>query len=713
MKKLLLAALLCVVSSVAWAQNPQCPDRPNGDSTNACANTRFVQNAQSTVSVISFGAKCDGVITNVAGNGVITATGTDDTAAFNTAMNDATVKTVRVPDGKTCIIAGTIAMTIQGQPTNGKILMGGGRGSSFLVSTNTNLPLITVASNVLNVSIRSLSILRTGIAVAGGNGIEYLGAANYGILDDLTVTNHWIGYLLGPNGYGLFQNSRAANNQSHGVSIFAIPGGALQWQLNQIIADSNGGDGFRVDTSGGTGTTAIGNWTGLSTFGNTGAGIRILGASGKKLASFRLTNAFMGCDGGGGIYMDTWDVLPDAQQPHELTQVFNEGSGLCVTGPLNNQLGPTNNVPGFRFTANVGLVQVVNSFTRDNARDGFLSAAAKIIFTNTVSMNNGVSLTAGERNGFSITAGSAQITGGMASNDPSSATQLYGLNIGAGAAAGIFTDNDLSWSSGNATAGCLISSVTIHITRNNKGCTNSPADQTLNMNLNSITQIGSAIWNGATSGTVTVTAPNIAGSSALTWPVGTDTLVGKATTDIFTNKTYNTAGTGNVFQINGNGIAAISGSGNTVLLSVGPLMTTPTLGVASATSINFGGTALSTYLEGTWTPTDASISGLTFAAATGNYTRIGRMVFAYGQVTYPAVGVDTNPAKIGGLPVTPLGTPLGRQCQVGARSESTLSALQLGAGVATFDLVNNIGTGITNQTMSNDLLWFICIYPSS
>ncbi len=40
MKKLL--ALLLLVCGPAWAQNPTCPTRPPGDSTNACASTAFV-----------------------------------------------------------------------------------------------------------------------------------------------------------------------------------------------------------------------------------------------------------------------------------------------------------------------------------------------------------------------------------------------------------------------------------------------------------------------------------------------------------------------------------------------------------------------------------------------------------------------------------------------------------------------------------------------
>ena len=45
------------------------------------------------------------------------------------------------------------------------------------------------------------------------------------------------------------------------------------------------------------------------------------------------------------------------------------------------------------------------------------------------------------------------------------------------------------------------------------------------------------VLNGATSGSITIEAPAVAGSGTLTLPVATDTLVGKATTDTLSNKT--------------------------------------------------------------------------------------------------------------------------------------------------------------------------------
>lgn len=45
MRKLLLVLAFALISQSAWAQNTQCSNRPAGDNSNACANTRFVGTA--------------------------------------------------------------------------------------------------------------------------------------------------------------------------------------------------------------------------------------------------------------------------------------------------------------------------------------------------------------------------------------------------------------------------------------------------------------------------------------------------------------------------------------------------------------------------------------------------------------------------------------------------------------------------------------------
>lgn len=96
------------------------------------------------------------------------------------------------------------------------------------------------------------------------------------------------------------------------------------------------------------------------------------------------------------------------------------------------------------------------------------------------------------------------------------------------------------------------------------------------------------------------------GARVLGLPDASDTLVGKATTDTFTNKTYDTAGTGNSFSINGVAVTANTGTG-AVARAAAPIFTTPTLGAAAATTLNGN-----TFTTGTYTLTGVASKTLAF-----------------------------------------------------------------------------------------------------
>lgn len=98
--------------------------------------------------------------------------------------------------------------------------------------------------------------------------------------------------------------------------------------------------------------------------------------------------------------------------------------------------------------------------------------------------------------------------------------------------------------------------------------------------------VGKVEFFNATSGSVILQADTGAlGSTVLTLPAGSTTLIGAGTTATFTNKTFDTAGTGNSFLINGVAATANTGTG-AIARAVSPSFTTPTLGVATATTIN-------------------------------------------------------------------------------------------------------------------------------
>lgn len=99
-----------------------------------------------------------------------------------------------------------------------------------------------------------------------------------------------------------------------------------------------------------------------------------------------------------------------------------------------------------------------------------------------------------------------------------------------------------------------------------------------------------------------------------------------------------------------------TGSG-ALVFATSPTLVTPTLGVASATSINFGQDALNYYDEGTFTPTfTSSVPGdlsVSYAVQEGSYTRIGNTVFIIYYIQFtPTFTTATGGIRLGGLPFT-------------------------------------------------------------
>jgi hypothetical protein len=146
-------------------------------------------------------------------------------------------------------------------------------------------------------------------------------------------------------------------------------------------------------------------------------------------------------------------------------------------------------------------------------------------------------------------------------------------------------------------------------------------------------------------------------------------------------------------------------------------LTTGNLIVANGQGIDFSATPstgtselLADYEEGTWTPIDSSGAGLTLTVTAASYTKIGRMVYAYLNITFPATA-NASTIFIGGLPFISKNSGT---VAIAYTTEATLVRGYTGAADDTFFVLYNAsGTALTNVAMSTDILRATVIYQST
>jgi len=193
---------------------------------------------------------------------------------------------------------------------------------------------------------------------------------------------------------------------------------------------------------------------------------------------------------------------------------------------------------------------------------------------------------------------------------------------------------------------------------------------------------------GDTSGTITLQAPAVSGSSVLTLPATTATLA-TLTTPSFAS----TIGVGGA-------TASSSGAG---------------ISFPATQSGSTDANTLDDYEEGTWTPTDASGASLSFTSVNGYYTKIGNIVYCAFRLTFPTTA-NANNATIGNLPFTVANLAdavWGGYVTYTTYTTTPIQFLPNNAGTTVSFFRNGSTNGPTNVEMTGKVLRGVIIYQTA
>jgi len=167
---------------------------------------------------------------------------------------------------------------------------------------------------------------------------------------------------------------------------------------------------------------------------------------------------------------------------------------------------------------------------------------------------------------------------------------------------------------------------------------------------NNASPVASFGFSGSTSGTTTVQATAVAGTTTLTLPAATDTLVGLATTDVLTNKTL-TSPTINTATI---ATPTITGGTNTGSILVSPEERTTVSATAATGTVNFDAATQSvlyytTNASANWTLNIRGTSGTTL----NSMLAVGDAITVVFLATNGATAYYPTVYQIDGSAVTP------------------------------------------------------------
>ncbi len=352
----------------------------------------------------------------------------DDTIALQTALNAAVANKVKL-----LLLEKSYKTTRSIVVTEHWTRIEGSSPASTIKIHSTVDDVLRVSNRVGGFCFKSFTVDRVGVPTSGAG--VYTGHASWGVIEDITATNHWNGLDLGAADYAQARYFTSRFNYNHGVNLRNSASHpdfrAQQWELMYFLSEMNNGWGVH-HLSESTNNT-MGTFSHPSTYANSLGGIGIFGQRGCSISDLVIVSAICSTNGNDGIRIDPWNGANI-----RVLGAFCELSGVEGTGRDKRAKGE---VVASKRGAGVhigghstqGWVQLTDIMTMLNAQEGFRFEAdlTMLVGANLQSKGNCYNMTS-ERYGFNLASGSTKyifsnlVSGGFI-DGKTAYTQDYGI----------------------------------------------------------------------------------------------------------------------------------------------------------------------------------------------------------------------------------------------------------------------------------------------
>jgi hypothetical protein len=301
---------------------------------------------------------------------------TDSTAAFQAAA--ASGQAFFVPAGN-YTLSQTISFTAHYQS-----MIGAGVGVTTLTSSSPIGPILSVAEGIDTLTISGMTLDRSVTvtdATASGIHTEQTGAPlNNPELSSLFIINQWRGLDLGPAAFGLLWNIISQSNYGDGVYFADSPvSSSSQWEMINVLAQSNNGFGFNVQETHGLNMT-LGKWTSVNTYANTSGGYNLQGNTG-RISDILFMQLISSGDGGTQAF-----TFSTNSENVNIGNVFIELAGQIATG--RGLATPAITTSAGAAISNCDNVCLTNWTVSTCSRTGIVSGAGHITIGASCIINN-------------------------------------------------------------------------------------------------------------------------------------------------------------------------------------------------------------------------------------------------------------------------------------------------------------------------------------